>query len=143
MKKAFFLLTIILFASSSIWGQKVKIKSSDVFIDEHKCLKFEKDDNVSFSLFDEDGKEICFVRYIHDSPYASQYIKIIFPTLDKKLTSANYVFTRKNLIKKFIKHDVIKNCKFIAENVDQFIMRYNENVEDQDVKTIIIQNQNN
>lgn len=88
-----------------------------------------KEDAVSVSFSDMEGNEIIFLRFIHDSKYAKLYNKVTFVDQKLSFTSQSYIYTKKMLIKKLIKDNVIQDCKINLENLNKFIMKYDENVE--------------
>ena len=89
-----------------------------------------KEDAVSVSFTDMEGNDLIFLRFIHNSKFAKLYTKVTF--IDQKLsfTSQSYIYTKKLLIKKLINNNVIQDCKINVANLEKFIMKYDENVEE-------------
>ena len=116
------------FSVSFVSAQKIKIKKNTVYVDGNECLTISgNSNNVSFS--DMDGNELFFLKFIHNSRYASLYTKVTFFEEDLSFTSASYVFTKKLLIKKLVSDGTLKDCKLISKKVKRFIQKYDENVE--------------
>lgn len=135
LKKTFSFLLIV-FTTSFVSAQDIKIKKDIVYVDDKECLTIGGDaNNVSF--YDLDDNEIIFLKYIHNSKYGSIYTKITF--LDSKLsfTSKSYIFTKKLLIKKLIEDKTLENCQLTHEKVERFVLKYNENVEQDDISVNI------
>ena len=128
MKNFFFLFFTLLIVNSS-FSQSFNIKKDIVFIDGKECLKISKSDANNIAILDLEGKEIIFLKFIHDSKYASLYNKIIF--LDQKVsfTSKTYIYTKKLLIKRLLAEKVIENCKLNTEKIEKFILKFDEEVE--------------
>jgi len=126
MKKTLILLTLLCF--SNAFSQKIEIKKDLVYIDGKECLKISGDsNNVSFS--DLDGNEIIFLKFVHDSKYATLYNKITFLGQEVQFTSQSYIFTKKLLINKLVADKTLDNCKLDSEKVKKFAIKYDENVE--------------
>jgi hypothetical protein len=128
MKKI--LLILLLFVTGNVaFSQDFDIKKNVVYIDGKECLKFHVSDPNNVSLLDMDGHEIIFMKYIHNTPYATVYNKITF--LDQKMsfTSKDYIYTKKLLIKRLLNEGIIKDCKLNVEKVESFVMKFDENVE--------------
>ena len=128
MKNFFFLFFTLLIVNSS-FSQSLNIKKDIVFIDGKECLKISKSDANNIAILDLEGKEIIFLKFIHDSKYGSLYNKIIF--LDQKVsfTSKTYIYTKKLLIKRLLAEKVIENCKLNTEKIEKFILKFDEEVE--------------
>lgn len=127
MKK---ILTLLLFLTASImFGQEIKIKKGIVTIDGKECLKIDDADPNNVSIFDMEGNEIIFLKYIHDSKYASLYNKIIFLDQKRSFTSRNYIYTQKLLVKRLIGEKLLSDCKLDESKLDKFILKFDENVE--------------
>ncbi|MFN8283784.1 MAG: hypothetical protein U0U67_11260 [Chitinophagales bacterium] len=110
------------------FSQEIDIKKGIVFIDGKECLKVNSDpNNVAFS--DLQGNEIIFLKFIHDSKYASLYVKVTF--LDQKIsfTSKSYIFTKKLLIKKLLEDGTLTDCKIVSEKAERFVLKYDEAVD--------------
>lgn len=127
MKK---ILTLFLFLTVSImFGQEIKIKKGIVTIDGKECLKIDDSDPNNVSVFDIDGKEIIFLKYIHDSKYGSLYNKIIFLDQKRSITSQTYIYTQKLLVKRLIAEKLLSDCKLDESKIEKFILKFDENVE--------------
>ena len=122
------LLLSLFFASS--FSQDIDFKKGIVLVDGKECIKMSKEDAVSVSFTDMEGNDLIFLRFIHNSKFAKLYTKVTF--IDQKLsfTSQSYIYTKKLLIKKLINNNVIQDCKINVANLEKFIMKYDENVEE-------------
>lgn len=110
------------------FSQDIDIKKGMVLIDGKECLKVNSDpNNVAFS--DLEGNEIIFLKFIHDSKYASLYVKITFLNQKASFTSKSYIFTKKLLLKKLLEDGTLTDCKLVSEKVEKFIMKYDEEVD--------------
>jgi len=121
-------LLVFLGINLNVFAQEVKIKKDVVYVDGVESLNVGGDmNNVSF--YDLEGNEIVFMRYIHDSKYASLYTKTTFLDINKSFTNMTYIFTKKDLIKKLIENKVLVNGKIDPEKAERFITKYDEQVE--------------
>lgn len=128
MKKALFFL-VFLCSIAIVSAQEIEIKKGIISIDGKECLKMTNEDAVSVSFTDMSGNELFFLRFIHDSPYAKLYNKVVFPEQKLSFTSESYIYTKKLLVDKLVKAKVIEDCKINIANLEKFIMKYDENVE--------------
>lgn len=111
------------------YSQEVDFKKNTVLVDGKECIKMSNEDAVSVSYSDMEGNELIMMRFIHGSRYGSVYNKVVFLNEKLSFTSQSYVYTKKMLIKRLVKDKVIENCKINRENLEKFIMKYDENVE--------------
>lgn len=114
----------------STFSQDVDFKKGLVIIDGKECLKMSNEDAVSVSFTDMDGNDLIFLRFIHNSKFGKLYNKVTFIGQKVSFTSQSYIYTKKMLIKKLITNKVIEDCKINEENLEKFIMKYDENVEE-------------
>jgi len=114
----------------STFSQDVDFKKGIVIIDGKECLKMSNEDAVSVSFTDMDGNDLIFLRFIHNSKFGKLYNKVTFIGQKVSFTSQSYIYTKKMLIKKLITNKVIEGCKINEENLEKFIMKYDENVEE-------------
>lgn len=129
MTRTLLVLLLSLFFASS-FSQDIDFKKGIVLVDGKECIKMSKEDAVSISFTDMEGNDLIFLRFIHNSKFAKLYTKVTF--IDQKLsfTSQSYIYTKKLLIKKLINNNVIQDCKINVANLEKFIMKYDENVEE-------------
>ena len=129
MTRTLLVLLLSLFFASS-FSQDIDFKKGIVLVDGKECIKMSKEDAVSVSFTDMEGNDLIFLRFIHNSKFAKLYTKVTF--IDQKLsfTSQSYIYTKKLLIKKLINNNVIQDCKINVANLEKFIMKYDENVEE-------------
>ncbi len=123
------IIIFLLGASFSSFSQDVDFKKNIVLVDGKECIKMSNEDAVSVSYSDMEGNELIMMRFIHGSRYGSVYNKVVFLNEKLSFTSQSYVYTKKMLIKRLVKDKVIENCKINRENLEKFIMKYNENIE--------------
>lgn len=128
MKKLVLIFALAILGNSA-FCQDFDIKKNVVYIDGKECLKFQVSDANNITLLDMDGHEIIFLKYIHNTRYATTYNKITF--LDQKMsfTSKDYIYTKKLLIKRLLNEGIIKDCKLNTEKIESFVMKFDENVE--------------
>lgn len=119
-----------------IQAQKIKIKKGVIYVVDEKCLTTDGDP-VNISFYDLEGEEIVFMKYLDDKYDGDTYVKVTF--LDQKLsfTSKSYIFTRKMLIKRLLETKTIENCKLNQDKVERFILKYDENIESDDINVNI------
>lgn len=122
-------------------AQKIKIKKGIVYVDGEKCLTVDGDPN-NVSIYNLEGEELVFLKFIHNTKYADTYNKITF--LDSKLsfTSKSYIFTKKLLIKKLLASKTIVNCELVEEKVERFVLKYDEDVEKDEISVKVIIDRN-
>lgn len=125
-KFSFFL---FLFFNTLLFSQKLEIKKDIVYVDGKECLKIISSDPNNIAIADLEGKEIIFLKFIHDSKYASLYNKITFLEQNLQLTSKSYIFNKRLLLKKLVESNVLNNCKLDPDKVKTFVLKYDENVE--------------
>jgi len=128
MKTCFLTIVVMLFFSAA-FCQDIDFKKDLVIIGGKECIKMSKEDAVSISFTDMEGNDLIFMRYIHGSKYGSVYNKITFVGQKLSLTSQSYIYTKKNLIKKLVQNKVIQDCKINPENLEKFLLKYDENIE--------------
>lgn len=138
MKKI--ILFLMLASIGVLQAQKVKFEKRSVFIDDVKCLKYDASDPNNVMISDLEGKQTIYLKFIRTGVghNGGLYTKIVFAEQKKSFTSQSYIFTRKLLVKKMIKDELIKNCTFDESKMDKFIMRYDENVKERNNTSIII-----
>ena len=126
MKKI--IVVLLLLIANIGFSQDIKIKKDIVYVDGKECLKIGGDaNNVSF--YDLEGNEIIFLKYIHNSKYGSLYNKITFLKQKKSFTSQSYIFTKNLLMKKLIGDKTLINCLLDEDKIENFITKYDENIE--------------
>lgn len=123
------IIIFLLGVSYSSFSQDVDFKKNIVLVDGKECIKMSNEDAVSVSYSDMEGNELIMMRFIHGSRYGSVYNKVVFLNEKLSFTSQSYVYTKKMLIKRLVKDKVIENCKINRENLEKFIMKYDENIE--------------
>ena len=123
---------VLLFSLSISNAQKIKIKKGVISVDGKSCLTTDGD-AINKSFYDADGEEIVFLKYLTDRKDGENYMKITF--LDQKisLTSKSILFTRKMLIRRLLASKVIVDCKLNTEKIERFILKYDENIEQDDI----------
>ena len=121
---------------SLIQAQKIKIKKGVIYVDEEKCLTTDGDP-INISFYDSDGEEIIFMKYLDDKRDGESYMKVTF--LDQKLsfTSKSIIFTRKMLIRRLLNTKTIESCKLNKDKVERFILKYDEDIESDDINVNI------
>ena len=131
------ILTILLLVLSinTILGQKIKIKKGNIFIDGTKCLSTDGDP-LNISFYDIEGEEIIFMKYL-DTKYGENYMKVTFLDQKLSLTSKSIVFTRKMLIRRLLATKTIEDCKLNPDKVERFILKFDENIEKDDINVNI------
>jgi hypothetical protein len=134
LKHTFTLLFLMFFIGIN-HAQNIKIKKGVVYVEGEKCLKTDGDP-VNMSFYDAVGEEIVFMKYLDDK-YGENYMKVTF--LDQKLsfTSKSIIFTKKMLIRRLLESKTIENCKLNQDKVERFILKYDENVEKDDINVNI------
>lgn len=123
------IIIFLLGARYSSFSQDVDFKKNIVLVDGKECIKMSNEDAVSVSYSDMEGNELIMMRFIHGSRYGSVYNKVVFLNEKLSFTSQSYVYTKKMLIKRLVKDKVIENCKINRENLEKFIMKYDEDIE--------------
>ncbi len=137
MKLKHILTTLFLTLSITlIQAQKVKIKKDDIFVDDVKCLTV-NGSPINFSYFNLDDDELFVLKYIDDEKNGSYYCKVTF--LDQKVsfTSKTYIFTKKDLVKKLLQSKVLVDCNLIEDKIENFILKYDENIESNNINVNI------
>ena len=127
--KNLLVICLVLLITKSGFSQSFDIKNDKVIIDGKECLKIFNTDAVNVSIQDIEGNDIIFLKFIHNSKYGSLYNKIIFLNQKLSLTSKSYIYTKKLLIKKLLAEKVIENCRLNPDNIEKFILKYDEDVE--------------
>ena len=127
----FFMLSL-----SIVSAQKIKIKKGVIYVDGEKCLTTDGDP-VNISFYDADGEEIVFMKYMDDKRDGETYMKVTFLDQKLSLTSKSILFTRKMLIRRLLATKTIENCKLNEDKVERFILKYDENIESDDINVNI------
>jgi len=130
--KTVIFLVIILFSGNNLFSQSVKFKKDKVLVDGKECLVDNSSNANNVELTTNDGKQTIFLKFIRTGigQNGGLYTKIIFFEQNKSFTSRSYIFTKKLLVKKLLSDKVIVDCEINEENIDKFIMKYDENIED-------------
>ena len=119
-----------------VYAQKIKIKKGIIYIDDQECLKTDGDP-VNISFYDLEGEEIVFMKYLEDKYDGDTYMKVTFLNQKKSFTSKSIIFTKKMLIRRLLTTNTIDNCMLNEDKVDRFILKYDENVEADDINVNI------
>jgi hypothetical protein len=140
MKKLFLILSFL--TVTTLFSQEIDFKKGIVYIDGKECLKYESEGNNT-TLKNLNGDDIVTIQYLRpDGSQQSLYNKIIFLEYNKSFTSKNYIYTRKALVEKLLKSNVLVECAINSDKIDTFILKYDEKVEDRmnntNTNTIII-----
>ncbi len=124
------------------FSQDIDFKKGIISVDGKECMKYDSDANtVTYQNLN--GDDIMILKYMRpDGSQASLYTKVIFIESRREFTSQNYIFTKKALIEKLIKSNVLVDCVLNDEKLENFILKYDEKVEDRlkgnSTNTIII-----
>jgi len=125
---------------SMMQAQKIKIKKGVIYVDGENCLTTEGYP-VNTSFYDTDGEEIIFMKYL-ETKKGETYAKVTFLDQKLSLTSKSIVFTRKMLLRRLLTNKVIENCKLNPEKVERFILKFDEQVEKDDINVNVIIDRN-
>jgi len=125
---------------SMLQAQKIKIKKGVIYVDGESCLTTEGYP-VNTSFYDLDGDEIIFMKYLENTK-GETYAKVTFLDQKLSLTSKSIVFTRKMLLRRLLASKVIENCKLNPEKVERFILKFDEQVEKDDINVSVIIDRN-
>lgn len=124
---AFFLL---LLTFNSMNSQDIKFKKGILYVDEKECMKYDDDGNV-VTFQNLNGDDIISIQYLRpDGTQQSLYCKVLFFDYKKEFTSQNYIYTKKLLIERMLKSKLLENCNFNEDKIDNFILKYDEKVEE-------------
>jgi len=125
----------LLVSISFIQAQKIKIKKGVVYVEGESCLTTDGDP-VNISFYDADGEEIVFMKYLEDRK-GQTYMKVTFLEQKLSFTSQSIIFTRKMLLRRLLSSNTIENCKLNQDKVERFILKYDEDVERDDINVNI------
>lgn len=131
---------LLMFAMNIMQAQKIKIKKGVIYVDGENCLSTEGYP-VNTSFYDTDGEEIIFMKYL-ETKKGETYAKVTFLDQKLSLTSKSIVFTRKMLLRRLLASKVIENCKLNPEKVERFILKFDEQVEKDDINVNVIIDRN-
>jgi hypothetical protein len=124
------------------FSQDIDFKKGIIYLDGKECMKYDSDSNtVTYQNLN--GDDIMILKYMRpDGSQSSLYTKVIFIESHREFTSQNFIFTKKSLIEKLIKSNVLVGCVLNDEKLENFILKYDEKVEDRlrgnSTNTIII-----
>lgn len=126
------LLITLSLAIGVVSAQKVKFKKGDVIIEDVSCLNYERSDANNIEISTKDGSQTILLKYIRTGvgPNEGLYTKITFVEQEKSLTTRSQQFTKKRLVKKLLEEGLIVDCQFNEEELDKFIMKYDEQIEE-------------
>lgn len=136
MKQLLVVLFICMPFFNAVHAQKIKIKKGVIYVDDQECLSTDGDP-VNISFYDLDGEEIVFMKYLDDKYDGDTYMKVTFLDQKKSFTSKSIIFTKKMLIKRLLDTKTIENCELNEEKVDRFILKYDEDIESDDINVNI------
>lgn len=133
-----YLLTFILCISflGIVQAQKIKIKKGVIYVDDQKCLTTDGDP-VNISFYNLDGEEIVFMKYLDDKRDGDNYMRVTFLNQKKSFTSKSIIFTKKMLIRRLLNTKTIENCELNEDKVERFILKYDEDIESDDINVNI------
>ena len=126
------LLVIAIFSfNNRIHAQDIKFENGIVIIDGKECLRFEGSNPNSLEFTTLNGDQTIFLKYLRNELYVERglYNKIIFAEQKKSLTSVTFIFTRKTFLNKLIQDRVLVDCRIDTTQLDKFIMKHDEDVE--------------
>jgi hypothetical protein len=119
-----------------IQAQKIKIKKGVIYVDDVECLSTDGDP-VNISFYDSEGEEIVFMKYLDDKRDGDNYMRVTFLKQKKSFTSKSIIFTKKMLIRRLLNTKTIEDCKLNEDKVDRFILKYDEDIESEDINVNI------
>ncbi len=119
----------MLVAGHYTWAQEIEVKKNIVSIDGKECLKIDKKDLNNVSISDLTGNDLVYLKYADDR-FGRRYNTIIFVAANKSLYTQQFIYVNaKMLIKRLMDNHVLENCIINDAKVDNFITKYNENVQ--------------
>ena len=128
MKNILFI-SIFLLVSHAAFSQNIAFKKDIMLVDGKECLKVNDRDPNNISFMDLAGNEIFFLRFIHNSKYGNLYTKTVFVNQKLTMTMMSYGLTKKLLVKKLLADGTLTNCALVPAKVENFVLKYDENVE--------------
>src|ERR1051325_11261940 len=128
MKPSLFIALLLLALIPQMQAQDIDVKKGIIYVDGKEGLKVDKSDPNSVSISDLQGNDLVYLKYIHDTKYASLYNKIIFLHNRETFTSKTYIYTVKLLMKKLLDNKVIVNCALDPARIDNFVLKHDEDV---------------
>ena len=134
--KHIFTIILCLTFVNVIQAQKIKIKKGVIYVDDEKCLTTDGDP-VNISFYDLEGEEIVFMKYLDDKRDGENYMRVTFLNQEKSFTSKSILFTKKMLIRRLLETKTIENCMLNEDKVDRFILKYDEDIESDDINVNI------
>ncbi len=128
MKKILLITLIFICALGNVNAQQIKFKKGKVLIDKNECLTYSSE-SFGVELSTVDGTQTILLKNLRTGS-DDLYVKIVFVEQKKSLTSITDAITRKSLVKKLLSSKVLTNCTIDENQIDKFIMKYDEKVED-------------
>ena len=123
----FFLLHILCFAS---FGQDIKIKKGNIYLDKKVCMHLEvKNNSENFLVYDSSGQnEILFYNFDDNNTAddsGDDKCRIVFTPLYKSVVSKELLYMPKKFIMKLFEEGLFdENGELIESKVDEFIAKY-------------------
>ena len=132
MKKTLLLLLVLFTFVGMANAQKIKFKKGKVLVDGVECLNYDSSDPNQVMISTLDNSQTIFLKSIRTGVGQNDglYSKVVFAEQKKSLTSRSYIFTRGILVKKLISNKVLDNCTIDPSKMDNFILRYDEQIEE-------------
>jgi hypothetical protein len=128
MKKYTFVFLMLL-ATGLMHAQEIDVKKNIVSIDGKECLKVDKKDLNNVSISDLNGNDLVYLKYADDK-FGKRYNTIIFVNSKKSLYTQQFIYVNaKMLIKRLIENHVLEDCKINDAKAENFVVKYNENVQ--------------
>src|SRR5690606_1929643 len=130
--KQFIFLIVILVSANDLYSQSVKFKNDKVIVGGEECLIHNSSDANNIEFTTKDGQQTIFLKFIRTGIGQNRglYTKVIFVEQNKSLTSRSFIFSRKLLVNKLLSEKVIVDCEIKDENIDKFIMKYDDKIEE-------------
>ena len=119
---------LMLAAAFATQAQTIDIKGKSILIDGQPCLTVDKKDPNNISIADLQGNDLVYLKYADDK-FGARYNTIIFVNTHSQFTSKQYIYTTKLLLKRLLENHVLENCKINDAKLENFIARFNENVQ--------------
>jgi len=77
------------------------------------------------------------MKYLDDKRDGDNYMRVTFLNQKKTFTSKSIIFTKKMLIRRLLNTKTIENCELNEDKVERFILKYDEDIESDDINVNI------
>ncbi len=125
--KIFTLAIVFLTLNQMVSAQDVDLKKGIVYVDGAECLKYDGENVPGITYSDFNGNELFYIGFARDEN--GTFWKVKFLAQQLKMSYRVNFSTKAAFIKKLVKENVLTNCAIDVAKLDNFILKFDENLD--------------